>query len=116
MFKNPTAHLNLVHCLVTSGTGWRQQTQNCARTGQQRHPVQALSFSNNCYKQMASFIICWRFHKVAKSDCQLRQARVQQLGYHWTGFHEISYLSIIRKSVEKTEVSLKSDKNSRHFT
>jgi len=23
--------------------------------------------------------------------------RIEQLGYHWTGFHKISYLSIIRK-------------------
>jgi len=32
--------------------------------------------------------------------------RMEQLGYHWTYFHEISYLSIFRKSVEKIEVSL----------
>jgi hypothetical protein len=30
---------------------------------------------------------------------------------HWTEFHEIWYMSIIRKSVEKIQVSLKSDKN-----
>ena len=57
-----------------------------------------------------SFIVGRRVHKVAISDYQLCLARVQQLGPHWTGFHEISYFSIIGKSVEKTEVSLKSDK------
>jgi len=33
--------------------------------------------------------------------------RMKQLGPHWTDFHEISYLSTFRKSVEKIKVSLK---------
>ena len=37
--------------------------------------------------------------------------RMEQLGSHWTGFHEIWYCSIFRKSVEKIQVSLNSDKN-----
>jgi hypothetical protein len=32
---------------------------------------------------------------------------MEQLGYHWTDFHEILYLSIFRVSVEKIQVSLK---------
>jgi hypothetical protein len=39
-------------------------------------------------------------------------ACMEQLGSHWTDFHEIWYLSIFRKSVEQIQVSLKSDKNS----
>ena len=35
----------------------------------------------------------------------------KQLGSQWTDFHEILYLSIFRKSVEKIQVTLKSDKN-----
>jgi len=35
---------------------------------------------------------------------------------HWTDFHELSYLSTYRKSVEKIQVSLKLYKNNRHFT
>jgi len=42
--------------------------------------------------------------------------RMEQLGAHWTDFHEIWYLSIFRKSVEKIQVSLKSDKNNGYFT
>ena len=38
------------------------------------------------------------------------------LGYNWTGFYEVLYLSIFRKFVKKTQVSLKSDTNNRHFT
>jgi hypothetical protein len=41
---------------------------------------------------------------------------MEQLGLHWTDFHKILYLSIIRKSVEEIQVSLKSDKNNGYFT
>ena len=37
--------------------------------------------------------------------------RIEQLGSNWAYFHEIPYLSILRKSVEKIQVSLKSDQN-----
>ena len=40
----------------------------------------------------------------------------KKLGSHWTYFHEIWYLNIFRKSVDKTQVSLKSDKNNGYFT
>jgi hypothetical protein len=40
---------------------------------------------------------------------------LEHLGSHWMAFHESSYLSIFRKSVEKIQVSLKSDKNNGHF-
>ena len=42
--------------------------------------------------------------------------RIEQLGSRWSGFHEIWYLSNFRKSVEKIQVSLKSDKNNGYFT
>jgi len=35
--------------------------------------------------------------------------RMEQLGSHWTDFHEILYLTVFRKSVDKIQVSLKSD-------
>jgi len=37
--------------------------------------------------------------------------RIEQLGSHWTDFHEFWYVVIFRKYVEKIRVSLKSDKN-----
>jgi hypothetical protein len=40
----------------------------------------------------------------------------EQHGSHWTDFHEIWYLSIFRKTVEKIPVSLTSDKNNGYFT
>ena len=42
--------------------------------------------------------------------------RMQHLGSHWTDIHEICYLSIFGKSVNKIQVSLNSDKNNRYFT
>jgi len=41
---------------------------------------------------------------------------MEQLGPHWTDFREILYLNILRKSVEKIQVSLKFDKNNVYFT
>jgi hypothetical protein len=42
--------------------------------------------------------------------------RMEQLGSHWMDFHEIWYLTIFRKSVEKVSVLLKSDKNNGYLT
>ena len=38
--------------------------------------------------------------------------RMEQLGSHWTDFHEIWYLGIFRRYVQKIQVSLISDRNS----
>jgi hypothetical protein len=46
----------------------------------------------------------------------LPPARVKQLGCHRTNFHDISYFNIFRKSVEKFQVSLNSDKNNGYIT
>jgi len=70
------------------------------------------------------WIIFRRVRKIAKSDHNIRYAcpsvrpsvRMEQLGSHWTDFLTIWYLGIFRKSVEKIQVSLKSDKNSGYFT
>ena len=43
-------------------------------------------------------------------------ARTEQLSSCRTDFHEIWYLGIFRKCVEKIKVSLKSDKNKGYFT
>jgi hypothetical protein len=41
---------------------------------------------------------------------------MEHLGSHWTDFHEIWYLNISWKSLQKIQVSLKSDKNNGYFT
>jgi len=40
---------------------------------------------------------------------------MEQLRSHWKDFHEILYCRTFRKSVEKIQVSLKSDMNNKHF-
>jgi hypothetical protein len=42
--------------------------------------------------------------------------RMEQLGSHLTDFHELWYLNIFWKSVEKIWVPLNSDKNNGYFT
>ena len=41
--------------------------------------------------------------------------RMEQLGFHWTDLRKIWYLSILRKSVQKIQVPLQSDKNNRYL-
>jgi hypothetical protein len=41
---------------------------------------------------------------------------MEQLGSHWTDFHEIWSSRIFRNSAEKVKVFLKPNKNDRHFT
>jgi hypothetical protein len=69
-----------------------------------------------------------RVRRIAKSDHNLRHVclpfhppvspslRMEQLGCHWTNFHEIWHLSIVLKSVEQNQVSLKSNKRKGYFT
>jgi hypothetical protein len=40
----------------------------------------------------------------------------EKFGSPWTDFHEILFLSILPKSAEKIQVSLKSGKNNGYFT
>jgi hypothetical protein len=42
--------------------------------------------------------------------------RMKQLGSPWTDFHEILYSRVFQLSVEKNQVSLKSDKNNVYIT
>jgi len=42
--------------------------------------------------------------------------RMEQLGSHWTDFHDIWYLRIFRKCVVKIQVPLQYDRYSSYFT
>ena len=41
---------------------------------------------------------------------------MEQLGFHWTDFHEIWRLRNLRKYVDKIKFALKFDKNNGYFT
>ena len=60
------------------------------------------------------------FRKRVKSDFWVPyvcpSTRTEQLGSHLTGFSEILYLDICRKSFRKIKDSLKSDKQNGYFT
>jgi len=65
-----------------------------------------------------------RVRNIAKNGCYLRHAflfvclpiHMENHSSHWTDFHEISYSSMLRKSVEEMQVSIQSDKNDVYFT
>ena len=62
----------------------------------------------------------WHVPKISKSDYYfvvslLPSVRTEKLGSHWTNYHEVSYLSAFRKSVQKSQVSLKYNRNNSHF-
>jgi len=63
-----------------------------------------------------SVFLCPSF-SVRPSVClSLRPSvRMEQLGPHWTDWHEISRLNIFQKSVENIQLSVKCDKNNVHF-
>ena len=68
------------------------------------------------YKKYTAFR---RFRKIGKGDYYLSHVRLsvrmEQLDSHWKDFDKIWYLRFFRKSVERIQVSLKSDKNNRYF-
>jgi len=73
-----------------------------------------------CIPLLPSFLLS-AFAKLQKATISFVKSihlsvRMEQLGSQWTDFHEISYLKIFRKTVQKIQVSLKSDKNKGYFT
>jgi len=68
-------------------------------------------------------VLIKRVRNITKRGYELRQVCPSvhpsvrmELGYQWTDFHEIWYSNIFRKSVEKIQGSLQSDKNKGHPT
>jgi len=75
------------------------------------------SFYATCFTLRSTFLSA--FAKFRKSNISFIMSvclpvclsvRMEQLGYHWTDFYEIWYLSISRKSVDSVQFSLQSDK------
>ena len=75
----------------------------------------------SCLLPKVAYVLLGAFVKLRKATVSFVMSvcpfvRMEQLGSHWTDFHEILFLSIFRKSVEKNQVSLKSDPNNWYFT
>jgi hypothetical protein len=65
-----------------------------------------------------AFLVAFGKLRKATTSCVmsvLLSVRMEQLGSNWTDFHETCYLSSCRRSVEKIQVSLKSEKNNWYF-
>jgi hypothetical protein len=63
-----------------------------------------------------SLPILGAFEKLRKTTVSfVMSILVEQLGSKWTDSHEIWYLNIFFKPVEKTQVSLHSEKNNGYF-
>jgi hypothetical protein len=71
-----------------------------------------------CYCVVLDFLTSLgAFAKLRKATISfVMSVRLEQLGFHWTDFHEMWYFDIFRKSVQKIQVLLKSDENNWHFT
>ena len=77
-----------------------------------------------CVTFVLSYVSSFHFYPFftpflgAVANCEKRllasscvSVHMEQLGSHWTDFHEIWYMNIFRKSVEKIQVSLEADKH-----
>jgi hypothetical protein len=78
--------------------------------------VLALFLQTGIFNFISFFLDFRHVRKILKIDHQLRQSvcrsvRTEQLGPSVDSYYEISYWNIFRNSVEKIQVSLKSDKN-----
>jgi len=61
------------------------------------------------------------FEKLRKATISLAMSvrpsvRMDQLGSHWKDFHEIWYMKVFRKTIEKIQISSRSDKIKGYFT
>ena len=87
--------------------GGRSEGRPAARWGTVVHVLLTGVFRHTDYWTLFAI-----FRKVTISFVMsVLSFRVGHLGFHWTEFYEIWYLSIFRKSVEKIQVLLKYDKN-----
>ena len=86
--------------LVSSGSWWGKLSGSCEH-GIKRHVTWYAAL--RAFAKLRNATVGF-----GMSVCLF--VRIERLGSHWTGFHEIWHLSIFRKSLEKFQVWLKSDK------
>jgi hypothetical protein len=103
----------------------------CCKKSQSFAPEDGQTFARNMFSWSWRSINCYCcisfvFYSTLPTLMMLGQTQIkfnfvmsvhmEQLGSHWTDFHEIWYLNIFRKSVGKIQVSLKSERNDGYFT
>ena len=100
---------------------WIPETMTLYKTSERlSRTVDAVS---NCQTGARVFFRCVRnLRKATISSVMPKRrfvclsVRTEQLGSHWTNFDETWYLNRFRKSAEKIQVLLKSDKNNGYFS
>jgi hypothetical protein len=115
--RTPQVPYNIVYLLTPAllvracvGARARARACNLMRTGAHTLLTSRLStnYSSNCSQNCEKWL---NFGMSVRPS-----ARAEQLGSHWTDFHEILHLSVLRKTVQKMQGTLKSDKNNGYFT
>jgi hypothetical protein len=91
----PVIHVNILEILI-----------HLEKTHFTLNHISGTALFRNCEKRLSA--------STHPSVC--RSVHMEELGYYGTELDEILYLSIFRRSVEKIQVSLKSDKNNGYFT
>ena len=87
----------------------------CSKSSNTKHLQQDWTLANLIWTLQPQFSGAFvRFRKATAGFAM--SVRMEQLGSHYTDFHEIWYLKIFRRSGERTQVSLKSDKKNAYFT
>jgi hypothetical protein len=108
-------------CSSRTAWSWRRGHYDPSK-GQNLSPSWHVVTSQETAFTLKFFMIIFRHvRKTTKKTISIVMSvrpsvRMKQLGPKWTDFHEMWYLSIFRKTAEKIQVSLKSDKNKGYFT
>ena len=99
---------------ICSSSVYSMEWRNLQTHTDPSHPVVLFTFSGHMHfllwhqwstppmENTDYCLVFRRFPKLRKGICPY--VRMEQLGSHWTDFHEIWYLSIFSKSVEKIQV------------
>jgi hypothetical protein len=120
-FWSPCTHKRLQNIRAQNNNCWTLkallpiETFKTTRTITQRHIPQHIHFLNMHVTILLPLFLgpmvkLWKATISFVKSVRL-SARMKQLGFHWTDFHEIWNLSTFRKSVEKFTVALQSDTN-----
>ena len=104
-----------VHCRTNNGTH-KRIVYVCMKGAKCSWPYKLVTTQLQMVNYAAWYLFLGLFVSLRKATISfVMSVRAVQLGSYWTDFHEIWYLSAFRKSVDRIEVALKSDKNNRYF-
>ena len=78
-------------------------------------------FDNRSWVRVSEEMILGAFAELRKAAISFVMSvrpsvPMEQRGFHWKEFDDTWYLSFLRKSVEKIQVLLRSEKNNEYFT